>query len=67
VVNGGAAVLIASWLIFRDQEDLGIGDWGNVELIVAAVALAALAAGLVGAGRSSAEEESSEEKPAAAN
>jgi hypothetical protein len=37
-------------LIFRDQVDLGIGDAGNAELIVAAVALPALAAGLAGAG-----------------
>jgi hypothetical protein len=52
IVNGGGAILIASWLIFRDQVDLGIGDQGNVELIVAAAVLALLAGGLVSAGRS---------------
>jgi hypothetical protein len=52
LVNGGAAVLIASWLIFRDQEDLGIGDTRNVILIVAAAVFALLGAALVRAGRS---------------
>jgi len=49
----GAAVLIASWLIFRDQIDLEIGDAGEVVLIVAAVLFAVLGAALVSAGRSS--------------
>jgi hypothetical protein len=49
----GAAVLIAFWLIFRDQADLLIGDAGVVILIVAAVLFALLAAALVRAGRSS--------------
>jgi hypothetical protein len=52
MVDGGAAILIASWLIFREQEDLGIGDQGNVELIVAAAVLAVIAGGLARAGRS---------------
>jgi hypothetical protein len=47
----GSAVLIASWLIFRDQEDLGIDDAGIVVLIVAAVAFAAIGAALVRAAR----------------
>jgi hypothetical protein len=51
-VDGGAAAIIAAWLIFRDQEDLGIGDCGTVILIVAAIVLAAVAAGLVRAGLS---------------
>jgi len=49
----GAAVLIASWLIFRDKVDLEIGDSGVIVLIVVAVLFAALGAALVGAGRSS--------------
>jgi hypothetical protein len=49
----GAAVLIASWLIFRDKPDLLIGDAGIVVLIVVAVLFAALGAALVAAGRSS--------------
>jgi hypothetical protein len=47
----GSAILIASWLIFRDQEDLGIDDGGVVVLIIAAVAFAAIGAALVRAVR----------------
>jgi len=47
----GSAVLIASWLIFRDKIDLGIGDGGWVVLIITAVAFAGLAASLVRAAR----------------
>jgi hypothetical protein len=50
----GAAVLIASWLIFRDPIDLKIGDAGEVVLIIVAVVFAALGAALVRAGRSAA-------------
>jgi hypothetical protein len=48
----GSAVLIASWLIFRDKADLGIGEGGWVALIVAAAVLALLGAALVRAARS---------------
>ena len=48
----GAAVLIAFWLIFRDQPDLAIGDAGVVVLIVVAVLFALLGAALARAGRS---------------
>jgi hypothetical protein len=47
----GSAALIASWLIFRHQEDLGIDDAGIVVLIIAAVAFAAISAALVRARR----------------
>jgi hypothetical protein len=47
----GSASLIASWLIFRDKEDLGIDDAGIVVLIIAAVAFAAISAALVRAAR----------------
>jgi hypothetical protein len=47
----GSAALIASWLIFRDQEDLEIDDGGVVVLIIAAVAFAAIRAALVRAAR----------------
>ena len=43
VANGLGAVIIAAWLIFRDKVHLGIGTQGVLELLVAAVALAALA------------------------
>lgn len=52
IVDGGAAVIIAVWLVFRDQADLGIGDTGNVILIVVAVVLAAIAAALAREARS---------------
>jgi hypothetical protein len=42
----GSAALVASWLIFKDKEDLGIDDAGVVVLIMAAVAFA-IAATLV--------------------
>lgn len=48
----GSAVLIASWLIFRDKPDLGVGDGGWAALIVAAVVFTVLGAALVRAGRS---------------
>jgi hypothetical protein len=47
----GSTVLIASWLIFRDQADLVIGDAGVVVLIVVAALFAVLGAALVRAGR----------------
>ena len=48
----GSAVLIASWLIFRDKPDLEVGDGGWVVLIVTAVAFAVLGAALARAARS---------------
>jgi hypothetical protein len=47
----GSAALIASWLIFRDKGDLGVGDTGWAILIVAAVAFAAIAGALASAAR----------------
>jgi hypothetical protein len=47
----GSAVLIASWLIFRDKVDLGVGDTGWAILIVTAVVFTGLAAALVRAAR----------------
>ena len=46
ITLGGGAVVIAVWLLFRGQEDLGIDTQGNVILIVAALVMAALAVGL---------------------
>jgi hypothetical protein len=44
IVEGGSAVIIAAWLIFRDpSEDLGIDTLGTTLLIIVAVVLAALA------------------------
>lgn len=40
--HAGAALIIASWLIFRGKIDLEVGTQGIVELIIAAVALGAL-------------------------
>ena len=55
LVHGGAAVMIAAWLIFRDPEaDLGIDTLGTVLLIGAAVVLAALAAAMAREARPSA-------------
>jgi hypothetical protein len=48
----GSAVLIASWLIFRDKPDLEIGDSGWVVLIVTAIVFAGLGAAIARAGRS---------------
>jgi len=48
----GSAGVIASWLIFKDEIDLEIGDQGWVILIVTAVALAALGAAMARAARS---------------
>jgi hypothetical protein len=48
----GSALLIASWLIFRDKADLEIGDGGWVVLIVTAVAFAVLGGALARAARS---------------
>ena len=48
----GSAIVLASWLIFRDKIDLEIGDTGWVVLIVAAVAFAGLGAALARAARS---------------
>jgi hypothetical protein len=48
----GSAILIGSWLIFRDKPDLGIGDGGWAVLIVTAVVLAGLGAALARAARS---------------
>ncbi len=52
IAYGGAALVIAAWLIFKDQEDLGIDDLGTVLLIAAAVVLAVLAAAMAQAARS---------------
>ena len=42
--EGGTAVVIASWLLFRDRLDMpGLGDLGEGLMIGAAVVLAALA------------------------
>ena len=44
LAEGGAAIVIASWLLFRDRVDLpGMGDLGEGLLIGAAVILGALA------------------------
>jgi hypothetical protein len=47
----GSAALIASWLIFRDKVDLGVGDTGWAILIVTAVVFTGLGAVLVRAAR----------------
>ena len=47
----GAAIAIASWLLFRERVELGIGDAGEVALIVAAVLFAALGVALPRAAR----------------
>lgn len=41
--NAGAALIIASWLIFRGKIDLEVGTQGIVELVIAAVVLGAFA------------------------
>jgi hypothetical protein len=47
IAQGGGALVIAGWLIFRDpSDDLGIDTPGTVILIVAAVILALLAIAL---------------------
>jgi hypothetical protein len=47
IAEGGAALIIAGWLILRDpSDDLGIDTLGTVILIVIAAILAALAVGL---------------------
>jgi hypothetical protein len=44
IAEGGAAVVIGSWLLFRERIDLGgIGGLGEALLIVTAVVFAALA------------------------
>ena len=43
IAQGGGALVIAGWLIFRDREQLGIDTLGIVVLIVTAVVLALLA------------------------
>jgi hypothetical protein len=43
IAHGVGAAVIAAWLIFRDQADLGIDTLGPVLLIVTAVLLALLA------------------------
>ena len=43
IAQGGGAVVIAAWLIFRDTDQLGIDTLGMVILIVTAVVLALLA------------------------
>jgi hypothetical protein len=47
----GSAVLVASWLIFRDKVDLVVGDTGWAILIVTAVVFTGLGAALVRAAR----------------
>ena len=45
LAEGGAAAVIAGWLLFRDRIDMpGLGDLGEVLLIGVAVVLAVLAA-----------------------
>jgi hypothetical protein len=47
IAQGGGALIIAAWLIFRDpSDDLGIDTLGTVILIVVAVILSVLAIGL---------------------
>ena len=47
VAEGGGALVIAGWLVFRDpSDDLGIDTLGTVILIVLAVTLGLLAMGL---------------------
>ena len=48
----GSAVVLGSWLIFRDKIDLEIGDTGWVVLIITAVVFAGLGAALARAARS---------------
>jgi hypothetical protein len=43
IAHGAAALIIAAWLIFRDEPDIGVQTAGIVILAVAAVALGALA------------------------
>jgi hypothetical protein len=43
IAQGGGALVIAAWLIFRDQEQLGIDTLGTVVLIVTAPVLSLLA------------------------
>ncbi len=43
IAQGAGALVIAAWLIFRDDEDLGIDTLGTVILIVTAIVLALLA------------------------
>jgi hypothetical protein len=44
LAQGGAAVVIAAWLVLRDRVDMpGLGDLGEVLLIGTAVVFAALA------------------------
>jgi drug/metabolite transporter (DMT)-like permease len=43
IAQGGGALVIAGWLIFRDRDQLGIDTLGVVVLIVTAVVLAILA------------------------
>jgi hypothetical protein len=43
IAQGGGALVIAAWLIFRDLEQLGIDTLGTVVLIVTATVLALLA------------------------
>jgi Transglutaminase-like superfamily len=46
IAEGGGAIIIAAWLLFRDRDDLGIDTLGTVLLIVVAVLLGLLALGL---------------------
>jgi apolipoprotein N-acyltransferase len=47
----GSAVVLASWLVFRDKIDLEVGDTGWVVLIIAAIVFAGLGAVLARAAR----------------
>jgi hypothetical protein len=47
IAHGGGALVIAAWLIFRGEDDLGIDTLGTVILIVAAIVLALVAVALV--------------------
>jgi hypothetical protein len=53
IAHGGAAALLGAWLIFRDKQDLGIGDLGWGILLGTAVVLGVLALALARAARAS--------------
>ena len=43
IAHGGAALVLALWLIFRDKDEIGVGTAGIVILVVAAIVLGLLA------------------------
>lgn len=46
IAHGGGAGVIAAWLLFRDQIDLGVGDRGTAILIGTAIVLCLVALAL---------------------